>query len=267
MLWVDIGTAEGTHPNSILRDARLLREVLRRKGWKEGEDLAYLEEQGRSTMKLRGAAHAPHPPLSFWQARNEYQIVNVRIVTTGGTIEKVYSEQSGQVENRHGENRPLSAVAAASGYAIEVTPLMNKDSLEMTEEDRELILSVVQVKRRGACGDYSRYRHDGGNRAAAEGRLTDLKHSDILTGAMTPLGFERSDGLQNLTESLFAARVLPAGRLDCDAQPGVRRGSRAQRPRERPFRGGLGELRPKRLRATLSESPRWHSASPAVRTA
>jgi L-asparaginase len=28
---------------------------------------------------------------------------------------------------------------------------------------------------------------------------------------MTPLGFERSDGLQNLTESLFAARVLKPG--------------------------------------------------------
>ncbi len=28
---------------------------------------------------------------------------------------------------------------------------------------------------------------------------------------MTPLGFEGSDGLQNLTESLFAARVLDLG--------------------------------------------------------
>jgi hypothetical protein len=28
---------------------------------------------------------------------------------------------------------------------------------------------------------------------------------------MTPLGFERSDGLQNLTESLFAARTLKPG--------------------------------------------------------
>jgi L-asparaginase len=33
----------------------------------------------------------------------------------------------------------------------------------------------------------------------------------IFTGAMTPLGFERSDGLQNLTESLLAARLLPPG--------------------------------------------------------
>jgi L-asparaginase len=28
---------------------------------------------------------------------------------------------------------------------------------------------------------------------------------------MTPLGFEGSDGLQNLTESLFAARLLSPG--------------------------------------------------------
>ncbi len=33
----------------------------------------------------------------------------------------------------------------------------------------------------------------------------------ILTGAMTPLGFESSDGLQNLTESFLAARVVAPG--------------------------------------------------------
>jgi L-asparaginase len=33
----------------------------------------------------------------------------------------------------------------------------------------------------------------------------------ILTGAMTPLGFEGSDGLQNLTESLLATQLLGPG--------------------------------------------------------
>ena len=42
-------------------------------------------------------------------------------------------------------------------------------------------------------------------------RLATLAYPVILTGAMTPLGFERSDGLQNLTESLFAARTLAPG--------------------------------------------------------
>jgi L-asparaginase len=41
--------------------------------------------------------------------------------------------------------------------------------------------------------------------------LPKLEVPIILTGAMTPLGFEGSDGLQNMTESLFAARVLSPG--------------------------------------------------------
>ena len=44
-----------------------------------------------------------------------------------------------------------------------------------------------------------------------ERAFPDLKVPLILTGAMTPLGFEGSDALQNLTESLFAARLLPPG--------------------------------------------------------
>jgi L-asparaginase len=41
--------------------------------------------------------------------------------------------------------------------------------------------------------------------------LPELKIPIVLTGAMTPLGFEGSDGLQNLTESLFAVRILGPG--------------------------------------------------------
>jgi L-asparaginase len=41
--------------------------------------------------------------------------------------------------------------------------------------------------------------------------LGELAFPIVLTGAMTPLGFESSDGPQNLTESLFAARVLSPG--------------------------------------------------------
>jgi L-asparaginase len=41
--------------------------------------------------------------------------------------------------------------------------------------------------------------------------LPDIAVPIIFTGAMTPLGFEGSDGLQNLTESLLAARILGPG--------------------------------------------------------
>jgi len=44
-----------------------------------------------------------------------------------------------------------------------------------------------------------------------EKSLPDLKVPIVLTGAMMPLGFEGSDGLQNLTESLLAARLVAPG--------------------------------------------------------
>jgi hypothetical protein len=51
---------------------------------------------------------------------------------------------------------------------------------------------------------YARHGHNGGNGALSPASL-------LLTGAMSPLGFEGSDALQNLTESLFAAQLLSPG--------------------------------------------------------
>jgi len=138
--------------------------------------------------------------------------MKIHLITTGGTIEKIYSEQSGQVENVTAKIDRYLHQLRLPDARIEVTPLMNKDSLEMTEEDRELVLSVVKAN----ISDAPVVITHGTDTMVETGRLlkqrlTKLKYPVILTGAMTPLGFERSDGLQNLTESLFAARVLPPG--------------------------------------------------------
>lgn len=45
-LWVDIGTQEGNEPDRILSDARLLRDTLHERGWREGQDLEYREYTG-----------------------------------------------------------------------------------------------------------------------------------------------------------------------------------------------------------------------------
>lgn len=138
--------------------------------------------------------------------------MKIHIVTTGGTIEKIYSEQTGQVENLTAKIDRYLRLLRMPDTQIEVTPLMNKDSLEMTEEDRELVLSVVRDK----VADAPVVITHGTDTMVETGRLLKqrlphLHYPIVLTGAMTPLGFERSDGLQNLTESLFAARVLSPG--------------------------------------------------------
>jgi L-asparaginase len=138
--------------------------------------------------------------------------MKIHLVTTGGTIEKIYSEQSGQVQNVTAKiDRYLQSLRLPD-TRVEVTPLMNKDSLEMTDADRELIVAVVKVK----VSEAPVIVTHGTDTMVETGRLLkarlpDLRYPIILTGAMTPLGFERSDGLQNLTESLLATRVLPAG--------------------------------------------------------
>ncbi len=138
--------------------------------------------------------------------------MKIHLVTTGGTIEKIYSEQSGQVQNLTAKiDRYLQSLRLPDAQ-IEVTPLMNKDSLEMTEADRDLVLAVVKVK----CAEAPVVITHGTDTMVETGKLLktntpDLRYPIVLTGAMTPLGFERSDGLQNLTESLLAARILAPG--------------------------------------------------------
>jgi L-asparaginase len=138
--------------------------------------------------------------------------MKVHIITTGGTIEKVYSESSGQVENVAQKIDRYLQLLRLPGLQIEITPLMNKDSLLMTDDDRERILNVVQSK----LSDGPVVITHGTDTMVETGKLLKRKLGQfafpvILTGAMSPLGFERSDGLQNLTESLLAARILPPG--------------------------------------------------------
>lgn len=138
--------------------------------------------------------------------------MTIHLVTTGGTIEKIYSEQTGQVENLVTKiDRYLHQLRLPDAQ-VDVTPLMNKDSLEMTEEDRELVLACVRPK----IADAPVVITHGTDTMVETGKLLkrnlgELRFPVVMTGAMTPLGFERSDGLQNLTESLFAARVLGGG--------------------------------------------------------
>ncbi len=135
------------------------------------------------------------------------------IITTGGTIEKVYSEPTGAVANVDTKIDEYLGMLRLPGLRIKTTHLMNKDSLEMTDADRERVLQTVARKLKQPAPVVITHGTDTLVKTGLllQRRLQDLKFPIVLTGAMTPLGFEKSDGLQNLTESLLAARLLPPG--------------------------------------------------------
>ncbi len=135
----------------------------------------------------------------------------IHVITTGGTIEKIYSEQRGSVENLDSKIETYLGRLRLPDAEIDTARLMNKDSLEMTDADRALVLDAVRRRL-----DAPVVITHGTDTMVETGlylkrALGELKFPIVLTGAMTPLGFESSDGLQNLTESIFAARVLAPG--------------------------------------------------------
>ncbi len=137
----------------------------------------------------------------------------IYVITTGGTIEKAYNEQAGAVENISSKIAQYLSLLRLPDADVRVMPLMNKDSLEMSSEDRARL--VRQVESLLPEGNPIVITH--GTDTMVQSGLAIQKAIPapavpiILTGAMAPLGFERSDGLQNLTESLFAARLAPPG--------------------------------------------------------
>ena len=135
------------------------------------------------------------------------------VITTGGTIEKVYLEPTGAVANLDRKIDQYLRRLRLPDVRIKTAHLMNKDSLEMTAGDREHVLQVVKQKLKSPAPVVITHGTDTlvETGLLLQKRLGRLKFPIVLTGAMTPLGFEKSDALQNVTESLLAARLLTPG--------------------------------------------------------
>lgn len=136
------------------------------------------------------------------------------ILTTGGTIEKIYDESEGTLQNRDTIIKNTILQKLRLPYTdIRVKSLMAKDSLYMDESDRELI-----------CQEIQEYAKQGFPIVVLHGTDTmDITSSFcferapkpavpvVFTGAMKPMGFEDSDATQNVVEAIFAAHMVKPG--------------------------------------------------------
>lgn len=137
----------------------------------------------------------------------------IYVITTGGTIEKSYCERTGKLGTTECKIKRYLDQLRLPHTRLEIVPLFSKDSLEITADDRELLFAAIRERLQLRCPMVITHGTDTMIESALEleKKLPDLPLPLIFTGAMTPLGFEDSDGIQNLTESLLAAKLLPAG--------------------------------------------------------
>ncbi len=134
----------------------------------------------------------------------------IRLLITGGTFDKVYDELHGRLyfEDTH---VPEMLERGRCGLDIELRTVMMVDSLEMTDDDRQLILA--NCKRAEEKQIVITHGTDTMVDTAAV-LAKGLEGSDrtvVLTGAMIPFAFGSSDGLFNLGSALSFVQVLPAG--------------------------------------------------------
>ena len=139
--------------------------------------------------------------------------MRLTILTTGGTIDKTYNEFDGSLANSRSVLDVILGSLRLPDLFIRHTVVMHKDSLDMTEKDRLVVLKAVRDAL--PTSDAIIVLH-GTDTLSKTGEvlyreLEDLEIPVILTGAMKPYEFRNTDALQNVTEALVAAKLLSGG--------------------------------------------------------
>lgn len=131
----------------------------------------------------------------------------ISILTTGGTIDKVYFDAKSDFEI--GDTLLSELLTEANiheGYSLR--ELMRKDSLEITDEDRDFIVQAV--------GQTSAQRilitHGTDTMTQTAQALKGISGKTVvLFGSMQPARMRRSDAVFNLGFAWAAVSLLPEG--------------------------------------------------------
>ncbi|MDZ7725887.1 MAG: asparaginase domain-containing protein [candidate division KSB1 bacterium] len=138
---------------------------------------------------------------------------DIIVITTGGTIEKTYNEMDGSLSNRGSQLKKMLKRLRLPYTSITHHDLFYKDSLDMTDEDREQITQTTQQLLKEQKPIVILHGTDTMELTAEYmyNVLDPVPAPVVFTGAMTPFGFENSDALQNFTEALYASQIIDPG--------------------------------------------------------
>lgn len=134
-------------------------------------------------------------------------MTDLQIFTTGGTIDKVYFDALSEFQV--GETA-LDAILREANVTLdyEITSLMRKDSLELTDADRQVIHDGV-----AACEAANiLITHGTDTMAKTAATLANIPGKTvILTGAMQPARLRSTDAIFNVGFAVAASQLQPPG--------------------------------------------------------
>ena len=129
------------------------------------------------------------------------------IVTTGGTIDKIYFDDKSDFQIGEPQiGRILDELGVAFRYSV--IPILRKDSLHITDDDRELVRATIAAQ----DARHVLVTHGTDSMVATAKVLASIPGKTIvLTGALNPARFRGSDAEFNIGTAVGAVQSLPAG--------------------------------------------------------
>jgi L-asparaginase len=134
-------------------------------------------------------------------------MMKIKIIAVGGTIDKVYFDRKSEYQVGKPEITDILEEGNI-GFDYACESILRKDSLELTEDDRQLIFKKVQ------SDENQRILVTHGTDTMVE---TAMKLQGIpgkvivLTGAMSPARFKSSDASFNIGFAVAALQLLSFG--------------------------------------------------------
>jgi len=129
------------------------------------------------------------------------------IVTTGGTIDKVYFDDKSDYQVGDPQ---IGGILRELGvaFSFNVIPIIRKDSLHITDADRELLRATIAAQ----TAAHVLVTHGTDTMVATAKVLASIPGKTIvLTGALNPARFRGSDAEFNIGTAVGAVQSLPAG--------------------------------------------------------
>jgi L-asparaginase len=133
--------------------------------------------------------------------------MHIRFITTGGTIDKVYFDDLSQFEIGESVVQHVLSEGLVE-FEYDVVSLMQKDSLEMDDEDRQKLRDYIEND------DASHYiiTHGTDTMAETASALSDLDgRTIVLTGSLSPARFKTTDAVFNVGMAVAAVQVARPG--------------------------------------------------------
>lgn len=119
---------------------------------------------------------------------------HLTIITTGGTIDKLYFDELSEYKI----GKPIIGELLTSyqvNFEFEIVSLMKKDSLHMTQKDRQLIQQVIESSE----NEHFLITHGTDTMVETAKSLASIKNKSVaLTGALTPARFNSTDAIFNI---------------------------------------------------------------------